>query len=52
VSPTGPAVATRCDGRRSVDEIVAELEAAFADTSLRDDVCAFLSQARQRGWLQ
>ena len=42
----------RCDGRRSVDEIVAELEAAFADTSLRDDVCAFLSQARQRGWLQ
>jgi len=42
----------RCDGHRSVDEIVAELEAAFADTSLRDDVCAFLSQARQRGWLQ
>ena len=42
----------RCDGRRSVDEIVAELEAAFADTSLRDDVCAFLRQAQQRGWLQ
>ena len=42
----------RCDGRRSVDEIVAELEAAFAQAALRDDVCAFLSQARQRGWLQ
>ncbi len=42
----------RCDGRRSVDEIVAELEAAFAHTALRDDVCAFLSQAQQRGWLQ
>ena len=42
----------RCDGRRSVDEIVSELEAAFADTSLREDVCTFLSQARQRGWLQ
>ena len=42
----------RCDGRRSVDEIVAELEAAFAQKSLRDDVCNFLGQARQRGWLQ
>jgi pyrroloquinoline quinone biosynthesis protein D len=42
----------RCDGRRSVDEIVAELEAAFAQKALRDDVCAFLGQARQRGWLQ
>ena len=42
----------RCDGHRSVDEIVAELEAAFAQSALRDDVCSFLGQARQRGWLQ
>jgi pyrroloquinoline quinone biosynthesis protein D len=42
----------RCDGRRSVDEIVAELEAAFACDALRDDVCNFLAQARRRGWLQ
>ena len=42
----------RCDGRRSVDEIVAELEIAFAQKALRDDVCSFLGQARQRGWLQ
>jgi len=42
----------RCDGRRSVDEIVAELEVAFAQKALRDDVCNFLGQARQRGWLQ
>jgi len=42
----------RCDGCRSVDEIVAELEVAFAQIALRDDVFAFLSQARQRGWLQ
>ena len=42
----------RCDGRRSVDEIVAELETAFGQTALRDDVCAFLVQAQQRGWLQ
>ena len=42
----------RCDGRRSVAEIVAELEIAFAQSTLRDDVCNFLGQARQRGWLQ
>ena len=42
----------RCDGGRSVDEIVAELEAAFAQPGLRDDVCAFLGQARERGWLR
>jgi pyrroloquinoline quinone biosynthesis protein D len=42
----------RCDGQRSVDEIVAELEVAFARKALRDDVCNFLGQARQRGWVQ
>lgn len=42
----------RCDGRHSVDDIVAELEQAFTQTGLRDDVCVFLDQARQRGWLQ
>ena len=42
----------RCDGGRSVDDIVAELEVAFAQSTLRDDVCNFLGQARQRGWLQ
>jgi pyrroloquinoline quinone biosynthesis protein D len=42
----------RCDGARSVDEIVAELEVAFGQAGLHDDVCGFLSQARQRGWLQ
>jgi pyrroloquinoline quinone biosynthesis protein D len=42
----------RCDGGRSVDEIVAELEVAFAQAALHDDVCAFLGQARERGWLR
>jgi pyrroloquinoline quinone biosynthesis protein D len=42
----------RCDGCRSVNEIVAELEVAFAQQALHDDVWAFLAQARQRGWLQ
>lgn len=42
----------RCDGRRSVDEIVGELELAFARGALREDVHAFLAQARERGWLR
>ncbi|NRF70993.1 pyrroloquinoline quinone biosynthesis peptide chaperone PqqD [Aquincola sp. S2] len=42
----------RCDGRRSVEQIVDELEQAFAQAALRDDVCTFIDEARQRGWLQ
>ncbi|MEP6503926.1 MAG: pyrroloquinoline quinone biosynthesis peptide chaperone PqqD [Betaproteobacteria bacterium] len=42
----------RCDGRRSVDDIVGELEQAFDRGALAGDVHAFLHQARDRGWLQ
>ena len=42
----------RCDGRRSVDDIVEELERAFARGALAGDVHAFLDQARERGWLE
>jgi pyrroloquinoline quinone biosynthesis protein D len=41
----------RCDGERSVDEIVGELEAAFDRTGLKGDVEAFLAQARAQGWV-
>ena len=42
----------RCDGQRSVDDIVDELEVAFARAPLEGDVHAFLLQAREQGWLQ
>ena len=41
----------RCDGQRSVEAIVDDLERAFACTGLSGDVLAFLSQARERGWV-
>jgi pyrroloquinoline quinone biosynthesis protein D len=41
----------RCDGRRSVDQIVGELEQAFQRSALFADVDAFLHQADERGWL-
>jgi pyrroloquinoline quinone biosynthesis protein D len=42
----------RCNGERSVDDIVSELEQAFARPALAGDVHAFLEQARERGWLR
>jgi pyrroloquinoline quinone biosynthesis protein D len=41
----------RCDGARSVEEIVRELEAAFDRGGLAGDVEAFLAQARAHGWV-
>ena len=41
----------RCNGERSVDDIVGELERAFGRGALAGDVHAFLAQARERGWL-
>lgn len=42
----------RCDGVRTVGEIVADLEAAFATTGLTNDVTAFMSAALEKRWLE
>lgn len=42
----------RCDGRHTVHEIVSELELAFEQPGLLDDVCDFLQQAQLQGWVQ
>ena len=41
----------RCDGARSVTEVVADLEQAFATTGLEADVLAFLELARKQQWI-
>lgn len=41
----------RCDGARSVGEVVADLEQAFATTGLEADVIAFLELARKQQWI-
>ena len=53
VKLNGPAaeILRRCDGQRSVDQIVGELEQAFDRQALFADVHAFLHQADERGWL-
>lgn len=41
----------RCDGQRSVSEIVAELEQAFNAQGLQGDVLAFVEMAAKQRWL-
>jgi pyrroloquinoline quinone biosynthesis protein D len=42
----------RCDGVRTVAQIVADLEQTFGVSGLADDVGAFLQMARGRGWIE
>ena len=41
----------RCDGIRSVTEIVADLEAAFNASGLAAEVDAFLQMAEAQNWI-
>ena len=41
----------RCDGQRSCEQIVAELETAFNTTGLQADVMGFIDVAGQQRWL-
>jgi pyrroloquinoline quinone biosynthesis protein D len=45
-------IMSRCDGKRTVDEIITDLETAFATTRLGDDIRAFMAMATQKGWLE
>ena len=42
----------RCDGVRTTQQIIAELEAAFQATNLGPEVDTFLAHARGRGWIE
>ena len=46
------AILTRCDGVRTVADIVADLERTYAATGLTQDVCAFVALAVERTWLE
>ncbi len=45
-------ITRRCDGERTVADIVADLEATFGAQNLTADVVAFLDLASERGWLE
>jgi pyrroloquinoline quinone biosynthesis protein D len=42
----------RCDGQRTVAQIVAELETAFDATGLSGEVDAFMMMALEKRWLE
>ncbi len=45
-------IMTRVDGKRSVAEIVADLEQKFSTTGLLDDVTGFMEVAHGQGWIR
>jgi len=54
VKLNGPAgeIMQRCDGVRTISQIVAELEAAFNTQGLQGDVLAFIDMARGKQWIE
>ena len=51
LNPSAGEILKRCDGVRTVAEIVADLEAAFPGVDLEADVHRFLEVARDNGWI-
>ena len=51
LNQTAGEILSRCDGQRSVNEVVAELEQAFSTTGLETDVMAFMTLAKEQLWL-
>jgi pyrroloquinoline quinone biosynthesis protein D len=45
-------IMSRCDGVRTVAEIVADLESTYRQNGLSADVIAFIALAVQRRWLE
>ena len=46
------AIMSRCDGVRTVAEIVTDLEQAYGATGLSGDVAAFVALALEKRWLE
>ena len=46
------AIMSRCDGVRSIADIIADLERSYETTGLGADVQAFLAHAVQQHWLE
>jgi len=41
-----------CDGSRTLNELVAELEGKFSTNDLRTDICEFIEIALENGWIR
>ena len=52
LNQTAAAILTRCNGRRTVADIVTDLETTYTLTGLTQDVCAFIAIALERTWVE
>jgi len=52
LNQSAAAILTRCDGVRTVAEIVADLERTYTLAGLAADVCTFIAFAVERTWLE
>ena len=52
VSDTAAAVLSLCDGERTVQSIVGELEESYETDGISEDVTQFLEEAEAQGWIK
>jgi pyrroloquinoline quinone biosynthesis protein D len=52
LNPSAAEILRRCDGTRSVDDIVAELQGEFGVQGIGPDVLALLEEGGRRGWIR
>lgn len=52
LNQSGGEILKRCDGERSVEAIVADIERAFTAEGLAPDIAAFLTMARDKRWVE
>ncbi len=52
LNPSAAEILKRCDGERSVDAIVSELEATFNAQGIAPEVRNLLEEGQRRGWIE
>ena len=52
LNSTAAAIMTRCDGVRTLADIVADLEQSYGVSGLSGDVTAFVAMAQEKSWLE
>jgi pyrroloquinoline quinone biosynthesis protein D len=52
LNSTAAAIMTRCDGVRTIADIVADLERSYGVSGLSADVTAFMAMAQAKSWLE
>jgi pyrroloquinoline quinone biosynthesis protein D len=52
LNPSAAAILTRCDGARTVTDIITDLERSYSAEGLDKDVLAFVRLALERNWLE